>query len=554
MRKNLVLSFLWMLWVEAVSVKERNRAACTIIDTKIYCFGGGRSSAVAGSSVIYGDSFYLDLANSFTANQALTQWVPLTTDNEPRWGQSISTFINTEMGYLMAMGSSNTGDGKNMLRNSTVVYSPSNQTWASLRPPDSLQSSFALSTVIDTNGIVWLYGGLIPLDNQTSILDGFYNDKSSSSNVTLPTNLYGINTKTWEWTTLALPGEYKVRADHASAITKDNQMYIVGGMTINTDPSVNLTRVYARMEQVLVFDTIHQHWQQITTNGPTPNQRRAFTFTYLPLKHQFVLYGGIFDTGNRATGRVPILDVCYTLDVATSTWTPIDVQSQENNPTKLGSGQLYGHNSILYNTDLFIMFGVDERNDYRADVNILDTITWQWKPSHEVMTTIWTIPLIIGVVLGVLVVIIIGIGLVYYYYRYRRPSDKASSTDNGNGLLLSSLAQQKKKNHQSSSPFVIDTTSDDPRLGMDDPVYNNNNTTRHGENTTRPVSTNLLGSIALAAGLTASRPMSSHGFTSESSFTSFTATTKPDHMEPLSPTTTTITPPPLPRTKPDGDS
>jgi hypothetical protein len=96
---------------------------------------------VAGSSVIYGDHFYLDLTSSFTANQPLTQWVVLplsATQTEPRWGQSSSTFINTEMGYLMAMGSSNTGDGKNVLKNSTIVYSPSNQTWTTLRPPVSI--------------------------------------------------------------------------------------------------------------------------------------------------------------------------------------------------------------------------------------------------------------------------------------------------------------------------------------------------------------------------------------------------------------------------------
>lgn len=78
-----------------------------------------------------------------------------------------------------------------------------------------------------------------------------------------------------------------MRADHAAAITDDNRMYIIGGMTINTDPAISLSRVYARMEQVLVFDTIHQNWQQITTKGPTPNQRRAFTLTYR--KYFFIL-------------------------------------------------------------------------------------------------------------------------------------------------------------------------------------------------------------------------------------------------------------------------
>lgn len=51
------------------------------------------------------------------------------------------------------------------------------------------------------------------------------------------------------------------------------------------------------------------------------------------------------------------------------------------------------------------MFGVDENNDYRGDVNILDTMTWQWKPSHDAPSSTWTIPVIIGLVLGVLLAV-----------------------------------------------------------------------------------------------------------------------------------------------------
>jgi hypothetical protein len=51
------------------------------------------------------------------------------------------------------------------------------------------------------------------------------------------------------------------------------------------------------------------------------------------------------------------------------------------------------------------MFGVDEHNDYRGDVNILDTLTWQWKATHEAAASIWTIPMIIGLVLGILLAV-----------------------------------------------------------------------------------------------------------------------------------------------------
>ncbi|CAO3590618.1 unnamed protein product [Absidia cylindrospora] len=595
---NLYLIPTLILCISATGVKERNRASCTLIDSRIYCFGGGRNSAVEGSYAIYDEHFYLDLTTSFTANQPLTNWVIIPPPNnykvEQRWGQGCSTFVGSEVGYVMAMGSSNTGSRQNTLANTTVAYSPTNQTWTTI-PTDSalsLPNSFALSSVIDKNGIAWLYGGLIPLDNRTSILDGFYDAKANSTNVTLPSDLYGIDTNTWKWTTLSLPLQYQTRADHAAAITNDNKMYIIGGMTINTDPNINLSRIYAKMEQVLIFDTVHRNWTQITTNGPTPNQRRAFTLDYLPYKNQFVLYGGIFDTGNRATGRVPILDVCYTLDIANSTWTPIDVQSQQDNPTKLGSGQLYGHNSILYDKDLFIMFGVDENNDYRGDVNILDTMTWQWKSSHEAPSTAWTVPVIVGLVLGVLLAIIL-VGCIIYILRYRRPA----SLYNGNTFLPTKRAQGQ---------FTIDTA--DPRLQMDDtePVYQEFSTTpvgtaisSSGENDhrqptspaaahalhssrslpatrspssesfksakeqqqhlqkDRPMSAALFGSISLTTGLSA-RPMSSMSHcVTESNITSFSGTTKPDQSDPLplspsSPTSPMV--PTMQRVKPDGET
>lgn len=60
---------------------------------------------------------------------------------------------------------------------------------------------------------------------------------------------------------------------------------------------------------------------------------------------------------------------------------------------------------MLYGTDLYIMFGVDERQDYRADVNILDTVTWRWKGSHDVPKNIWTPSAIVGLSFGLLIAV-----------------------------------------------------------------------------------------------------------------------------------------------------
>ncbi|KAI8098798.1 uncharacterized protein BX664DRAFT_344936 [Halteromyces radiatus] len=550
------------------SVRDRNRSACTLVDTKIYCFGGGKNSASEGSYNIYDDHFSLDLTTSLTVNQPITDWVKINppTDYivERRWGHDLVTLADNTSGYIMTMGNCNS-DGKTILQNVTTIYAPVNQSWTSI-PMDSssMPSSFASSALMDSKGVMWSYGGLIPMDNQTYVLDGFYNDKANFTHVRLPTNIYGLDTKTWQWISLAIPTQYNVTADHGAAITEDNKMYIIGGMTIDSNQvNTNITnsRRYVPMDQILIFDTIDHTWQQVTTKGTIPSQRRAFTLTYLPQKKQLLLYGGVYDTGSRFNGRVTVLDVCYILDITSLTWTPIDVHAEPNKPTSIGSGQLYGHSSVLYNTDLFIMFGVDESNGYRADVNILDTTTWAWKITYN-GTTFWTTAMIIGLVVGIVGAFVL-VGVVVYLLRFRR----TSNLDDGKKFLPS-----KRPNDQ----FVIDTA--DPRLRMEeDPVFIESptddptvildshgspatrsatltslSTSMHSSHMDRPLSATILGSIALANGLT-TRPMSSmsHGVT-ESTFTSFSGTTKPDLNDlPSTPTTATQT---IQRIKPDGES
>ncbi|ORZ16254.1 hypothetical protein BCR42DRAFT_32688 [Absidia repens] len=249
--------------------------------------------------------------------------------------------------------------------------------------------------------MMWLYGGVIAMDNQTKVLDSLYNDMANSTNVTLPTQLYGLNTKTWQWTINDLPTQYDTRADHGAAITGDNKMYIIGGMTIKTNVPPNQSRSYVSMDQILIFDTINQGWTQIKSQGQTPTSRRAFTMDYLPKQNQFVIYGGVYDSGNRTTGRNVSADICYTLNVSTATWTFHDIQTS-NAGNQMGAGQIYGHSSILYDDKLYLLFGVDENREYRDDINILDTLTWKWASQNGTPSSIWTTGTLVGLVFGIL--------------------------------------------------------------------------------------------------------------------------------------------------------
>ncbi|CAO3587074.1 unnamed protein product [Absidia cylindrospora] len=456
------------------------------------------------------------------------------------------------------MGSGNDGFAKNDLQNKTILYSPNNNTWTTIAtPPSTVQQAFALSSVIDTNGMMWLYGGVIAMDNRTMVLDSLYNDMANSTNVTLPTQLYGLNTKTWQWTTQDLPTQYDTRADHGAAITSDNKMYIIGGMTIKTNVPSNQSRSYVPMDQILIFDTINQSWTQINSKGRTPTPRRAFTMDYLPSQNQFVIYGGVYDSGNRSTGRNVSADICYTLNVSTTTWTLHDVQTS-NTGNQMGAGQIYGHSSILYDDKLYLIFGVDEQREYRDDINILNTLTWKWEFQNGTPPNIWTTGALIGLVFGIVAGILLILGL-FYYLKRRAPDNPPSDQ------------------------FVIDST-DDPRLRIDvDPIYNESTRagdptvvqdtmTRSGgddstsekqqekqqQNQNRHLSgATLLGSLSLAKGMT-HRPLSSMSqCVTDSTFTSFSGTTatKPDLVDPPPPTTPTspLDTPINDRNKPDGD-
>ncbi|KAI8062263.1 hypothetical protein BC940DRAFT_128000 [Gongronella butleri] len=621
-----ILFLLLMIEAWTDAVQDRNRAGCTLLGFDIHCYGGGKSGA-SFSWTIFDEHMALDLKGSFRVNQPVNAWenMPVLPVPEPtgrRWGHNLLT-TNNDSAMVLLQGSDN-GDVSSQVKNTTYVYYPRNGTWAYIPTDKSvIPDTFAGSAEVDSNDIIYLWGGIVSLDNQSVELNGFYNSHLNDTRVMLPSALYTLNTLTWKWNVLPVNTSLiPIRADHSSAMTDDDKLYIVAGIGIanggDQDQNGNRTRYYSDMMDIVVYDTVKQTWSTIRANGDPPSPRRAASLTNAAGRGMLILYGGIYDTGGkgqspgkkkkdadllffpisgaseRANGRAPVFDVCYKFNISTSTWQNVNLSITANDKNALGAGQVYGHNAVMYGTDLFILFGVDESNSYRADVNVLDTISWTWKDSYN-LTEFWTPGMIAGIALAIVAVILLFASFVYCCYRRMQ-------------------AEIRAMEHKASVPkndFIMEPP--DPRSGMEDhafyhgppmtptevehlqvggtppvpvgagivrpmssgsyfmpqqqhPSARDNAEQRQQWLAERPMSTSALGTLRRPSspmetngggeygngGLPGTlRPQSSLSqCVTESTFTSFSGTTKPDEGMPASPTYPTT--PTFQKVKPDG--
>ncbi|ORX63102.1 hypothetical protein DM01DRAFT_312934 [Hesseltinella vesiculosa] len=547
----------------AMDMAVRKEApGCAAVGSRIHCYGGGKSSDI-NVPFILDDHYSLDYEASFIPNQPLEGWskelsIPI---EQKRWGHDLVSISKNAM--VLIQGSDN-GNGSSQIQNITSVYYHNNQSWATIPTDKSLiPDAFASSAEVDSHGNVYVWGGLVATDNLPPLFE-FYNDHANESRAMLPNFLYILNTITWTWSVSPVNGNSSsnvipIRADHSSAMSDDNKLYIVGGITIASGGDAlngtNNTRLYCSMANIIIYDTERHSWSSVTAAGKIPSMRRAATLTNIPKEsgqeNFLVLYGGIYDNGSR-NARKSAEDTCYTLNLTNLTWSEINLEVNQGNV--IGSGQLYGHNAVLVKKKyLFILFGVDELKGYRGDVNILDVTTWQWLSSYNVVN-IWTPGMIAGVVLAVAVVAEFRAieekaangrnndfvvdppdprttmeDHAYHPSRCPSPGEKAEIIDPSSPTLIA--------RPMSSGPYYLS-----PPHSPDDSALD-----RQQWLSDRPQSTPALG-LMRQSSYSIIRPSSSalSQSVTESTFTSFSGTTKPDE--------TPLPTPALQKVKPDGDA
>ncbi|SAM04752.1 hypothetical protein [Absidia glauca] len=353
----------------AIEPRPRFKQGCVALQQKIYCYGGGQYvSGGINYNTVLSDHLVLDLSKDFAVKDAQNAWENLPPQGnfvlEPNYSYGFGVINDTS--YMITSGSGY-NDGKTALKNKTIVYHADTNLWTSI-PTNANQSpklfltfpsllpsspnSIGCTLDIGKNGNAYLFGGLILYTN------------------TIPNrNFMTLPGKSWLSSPLG-PGT-TFRTDHASAMDNNGLIYYTGGRLGTPSGTAYTWNTNVPMATIITYDTNTQTWGSISTksNGSVPTLRNSHTFTYLPKKNQFVLFGG--KQGNSETPGT-FDDICYTFDPATSTWA-------QQNVASIGSGSRFGHSAVLYmDSYLFILFGGDHVTMSMNNFFLLDVDNWTW--------------------------------------------------------------------------------------------------------------------------------------------------------------------------------
>ncbi|CAO3626205.1 unnamed protein product [Cunninghamella blakesleeana] len=293
------------------------------------------------------------------------------------------------------------------IKNLTSIYFADSNTWQTIPASDFLPQSqlntqaFGASATIDSNGTVWLFGGIspnpsLPALNLNATITQITSQDPNWSNI----NAKGIVINgsdrfqsTFHHTALAMPnghiyafaGRSDSLSQEFSSVFKTNTNYLKS----ESSYKVRATSYYNYDYNVRnVSGNVTEEFFPSSRTYPT--SRELHTMTQLSNSNTAILYGG-------AIGTSPSNDYCYTFDSSSNSWNKVTFPGG-------GPGPRYGHSAISYGNDsVFIIFGSNPSGAVQADTYLLNTSTYTW---HQVSgqqdnasSGIGT-PAIIGIVIG----------------------------------------------------------------------------------------------------------------------------------------------------------
>jgi len=260
--------------------RSEHAAAYDTINGVVVLFGGWNSS-----NETFNDTWKFDATTDTWTNAAPTGTLPASRAQH----QMVYDGIN---GQLIMFGGILKTDGDQL--NDTWAYDATANTWTELKPTGavpSTRSSFAM-----------VYDDL----EQKTILFGGWSEATSAHLNDVWVYDYLANTWTSVTSTGAAP---PARGGHAMAYDPvQDKIVLFGG----TDSSTYFNDTW-------VFDFTTSTWTQVTPMGDMPSPRSGHRMAYDPTTATVVLFGGWDGTA--------YFNDTWTFDVATSTWTVVDLMS-----------------------------------------------------------------------------------------------------------------------------------------------------------------------------------------------------------------------------------
>ncbi|RIB15167.1 hypothetical protein C2G38_2143709, partial [Gigaspora rosea] len=194
------------------------------------------------------------------------------------------------------------------------------------------------STVIDSNGIAYIFGGRVELD-------------MASDKLILYNEMYIFNTIQVSWQNISAAPNTPSRRSHSAAVLLQNgKIVYIGGVGQNAPG--NQTNLIS-MDEIQIFDTNTLSWSSHKANTPSTIQSRVgHTAVLTPDKNSLIIMGGTSSIEYNQTTVTPGL---LMLDVQSEPFKysiPKTSGASENNPPPLSF-----HTANVYRDYMIVAFG-----------------------------------------------------------------------------------------------------------------------------------------------------------------------------------------------------
>ncbi|KAI8079816.1 uncharacterized protein BX664DRAFT_341529 [Halteromyces radiatus] len=333
----------------ADAVLPRAFLGCSLVLNAIYCYGGMDGTVNDGKYINYvhttSDLFSLDMTTfdfNGNASSAQTNWTTITNAVNMKALSPLSYHVTTAIAgqsKFLVYG----GFSESTISNPIMIYDPPTRTWSFVSSYGNCSQSGA---IVDLGGTqtFWTFGGYI-------------------GGLVTPNTAYLFNYGKSQWSTVA--GDTKntnVRYSYTATLGNNNRIYLIGGFENTADSKYAVGGV--NMLQVRWYDTTNQSWGTdiATANAGLVSQRAYHTTTQIPGTTKFLVYGGSVWIGEQ--NNLPN-DYAYTYDYISKQYNQLNLGSG-------GAGKRSGHQAVGYKSYIFILFGFDDKQSLRNDINVLD--------------------------------------------------------------------------------------------------------------------------------------------------------------------------------------
>ncbi|CEP14402.1 hypothetical protein [Parasitella parasitica] len=346
----------------AITPTPRYNGGCAAINQRIYCYGGTANRQPTS------DHYSLDLTKDFSIANSIESWnnvVPVGDFSvEPN---SLFSIVPLNDSYLIH-GGLGYGSSTRYLKNTTVVYNASNNSWSAIQTQNqtSLMPSREETCTLDLSNRIWAWGGISDNTTAININKTTYHDEFQ---------VLDLNTLTWSFPDNATEMSSRQtnipnpRLEHTATLSNSGQsIYFIGGLQVD-DSGTSLSG--APMNTVLEYNITSGEWTTHTSpaNTTIPASRRLHSATLVPNSDLIFVYGGSVTDAADA-----VADYTYLLNTTSFIWTPINIAN-----ANLGTKSRFGHSAVLHNNiSLFIIFGADDLGNLRNDFSVIDIAHWQW--------------------------------------------------------------------------------------------------------------------------------------------------------------------------------